>query len=387
MIQWNRSSHSEIEDSIFAIMSKLAFQHQAVNLGQGYPDFDGPSWVKEAACKAIMEKPNQYANMAGIYSLRCALAEKYSVLYGVDYNPDSEIIITNGASEALYLTLSALCKPGDEVIIFEPAYDVYAPIIRRAGATPVGVQLQPPLFSFSVNNLASSLSKRTRAILINTPHNPTGRVFNSGELTAIQKMCVQHNLIAITDEVYEHLIFEGNHISLASLDGMRERTVTISSTAKTFSMTGWKIGYILAPAEATDLMRKLHQLVCFCVAKPLQHGMAEAVQNWQRAVTPLMKKLRHNRDLLVQGLEDIGFEVFAPQGTFFLIANYAHQSNMKDNDFAVHLIKQTQGVATIPVSGFYLNPQKAPQTLLRFCFAKEEETLVEGLARLKKIMK
>lgn len=386
MVDWNPSGTVDIDDSIFAVMSRLAFQHDALNLGQGYPDFDGPVWVKEAACNAIMEKPNQYANMAGIRSLRQAVAHKHQELYGLSYHVDKEITITNGASQAIYLTLSTMCGPGDEVIIFEPAYDIYAPIIRRAGAVPVGVPLEVPSFSFSIDRLKEGLTSRTRMILINSPHNPTGRVFSLEDMQAIRGVCIKHDLLAVTDEVYEHLIFSGEHISLASLPDMRERTITISSTAKTFSMTGWKIGYVLAPPEATDLIRKLHQLVCFCVAKPLQHGMTIGVQNWRKAVVPLMEKLSENRRFLIKGLNDCGFRAIEPDGTFFLLADYKDHSSLVDTEFAVQLIKQPKGVAAIPVSVFYLEPEKAPQTYLRFCFAKEKKTLERGLERLKEIL-
>lgn len=400
-LTWKPNKPIEIEDSIFAIMSKLSQRYKAINLGQGFPDFEGPEWVKEAACEAIRTKPNQYAPMMGIHSLRQAIREKYLECYDLDFDVEQEITVTNGASQALYLVLTALIDKDDEVLIFEPAYDIYAPIIRRAGGVPVGVPLTPGSFAFSADAMHEKLGPNTRMVIVNSPHNPTGTLFSRDDLEVIREACLSHNLIAVTDEVYEHLIYEGEHIPLASLPDMKERTVTISSTAKTFSLTGWKIGYVLAPPEPSDLIRKLHQLVCFCVAKPLQHGIAHGVSNWQRAAKPLMQTLTENRNLLVRGLSEAGFKVLEPRGTFFLVADFEDLVEKRDfkglgggdskdmpldRRFAEWLIRRENGVGTIPVSSFYVDPNLAPKTFLRFCFAKQARTLELGIERLKEIL-
>ncbi|MCB1044963.1 MAG: aminotransferase class I/II-fold pyridoxal phosphate-dependent enzyme [Acidobacteria bacterium] len=382
-VDWISNRLKPYEASIFATIGKLAIEHGCVNFGQGFPDFDGPGMVKEAARSAISEALNQYAPLAGALPLRQALAQKYQQ-HGLDYDVNSEITVTNGATEAMYASIMAICNPGDEIVVFEPTYDTYNPIIEMCGGTPVPVRLHPPAFAFDPDELAQAFSKKTRAIIVNSPHNPTGRVFNRPELQIIRDLCVTHNAIAITDEVYEHLTFhEHEHIPLATLDNMRERTITISSSAKTFSLTGWKIGYALAPAEATEGIRRLHQFAAFAVATPLQMGIAHGIERIHTLLPGLVNRLARKRTTMCNRLEDMGFNVFRPQGTFFILADISPLTDMDDISFVRFLIESSVKVATIPVSVFYQDQATAPKNYIRFCFAKKTSTIDKGLMQMK----
>jgi len=384
VVQWMTPKVAPYAESIFDVMGKLCRrQPHCVNFGQGFPDFDGPELIKEAAQKAIQNGFNQYAPPLGVPALNQALAEQYLERTGLAFDPVEEITILGGATEAMYATLTGLCRPGDEVIVFAPIYDTYVPIIEMSGGTAVVVPLEEPVFRFDPTKLEAAFSAKTRAIIINTPHNPTGTVFSQEELECIRSLCLKHDVMAITDEVYEFLVFDGaQHLSIASLPGMRERTVTISSTAKTYSMTGWKIGYTLAPPEATQVIRRMHQYILFAVATPFQHAMAVGIQNRDALIPPLVADLTRNRDLLAQGLQELGFKVVMPDGSFFMLADYSGLSDKHDTEFAIELVNSPQAIGTIPVSVFYPETLQPPRHYLRFCFAKREETVREGLKRL-----
>jgi len=381
---WASDKVRSFETSIFDTISRLAIRHRCINFGQGFPDFDAPNFIKQAAIEAIRAGHNQYAPPHGTPVLRQAIAAKYATR-GLIVDPDEEITVTAGSTEAMFATLSAICNPGDEWILFEPTYDTYEPIIRLNGGTAVGVRLHSPDFAFDPQELEAAFGAKTRGIILNSPHNPTSRVFNRGELEWIRDLCVANDCLAITDEVYEHLVFGCEHISLATLSGMRDRTVTISSTAKSFSATGWKIGYAVAPPEATRAIRKLHQYVIFTVATPFQHAMARGIGAAEQILKPLLSRLSANRRRLLDALRGLGFDVLEPQGTFFMLADCRALRAMDDVDFVSHLIQSDAHVATIPVSVFYLDRDSAPKRYIRFCFAKRDETIERGLHALERL--
>lgn len=382
--------------SIFSEMSALALEHGAINLSQGFPDFAAPHLVKQAAIDAIRSDQNQYAPSPGLPELRRAIAATYARDYRLEANPLSEVTITSGATEALCATIMALVDPGDEVIVFEPAYDAYVPDILMVGATPRFLTLQPPAagqgaeghgttWSFDVAALRGAFNDRTRAIIVNTPHNPTGKVFSREELELIAALCVEHDVVAITDEVYDRLIFEGEHVPLATLPGMWERTVTINSTGKTFSTTGWKIGYALATAPLTEAVRRAHQFVTFATATPFQAAMATALDDAPRSgyYAALRTFYAERRALLVEILRDAGMGVVPPQGTYFVMADVRSSGFADDVAFCRHLTTEV-GVAAIPPSAFYSQPHAAP-LMARFCFAKELATLHAAAERLRQL--
>jgi len=386
MSSWISQKLRPYEASIFDTIGQMVRERGCVNLGQGFPDFDGPELIKEAAIKAIRDGHNQYAPLPGVPALTQALQEKYKESTGLDFDPKTEITVLAGATEAMYAALTAICEPGDEFIMFSPIYDTYVPCVQMCGGKAVTVPLEPPTFRFDPQRLRDAFNSKTRAIILNTPHNPTGTVFNLSELELIRDLCIEHNCYAITDEVYEHLVFDHHkHISLVTLEGMRERTITISSTAKTFSMTGWKIGYTIAPPEATTAIRRLHQFIAFAIATPLQHGMAAGIRNRNILLPPLMESMTRNRDRLCAGLASAGMKPYVPEGTFFVIADFSGLSPKNDVDYVVELIQSEANLATIPISVFYTDPSEAPKNYIRFCFAKQEETLELGLAQLARI--
>ena len=385
MPRWMNRKLQPYGPSIFDTIGQMVREREhVVNFGQGFPDFDGPDLIKEAAAKAIRDGHNQYAPMPGVPRLNLALQAKYLENTGIEFDPIREITIMCGATEAMYAAITALCEPGDEFIVFTPVYDNYVPIVQMAGGRAVAVPLEAPLFRFDPERLKAAFSARTRGVIINSPHNPTGTVFNRGEMELIRDLCVKYDAIALSDEVYEHILFEGNeHISIVSLEGMRDRTVTISSTAKTFSMTGWKIGYTLAPVEASEAMRRLHQYIAFTIATPFQHAMAAGIEQRHRLLPLLASQMTQKRHRICSELTRIGFKVVPPQGTFFVLADFSPFSDRHDTDFVVDLIKSEIAVATIPNSVFYLDPEEAPKNFVRFCFAKKDETLELGLSRLR----
>ena len=368
--------------SIFSAMSALAREHGAVNLSQGFPDFESPPWIRAAAERAIAADVNQYAVSHGAPRLRAALAAKAAAFYDLAYDPDREVTVTSGATEALFATFLALLNPGDEAIVFEPYYDSYVPGIEMAAGTARPVRLHAPDWHFDPAALAAAVTPRTRLILVNTPHNPTGKVFTRAELEVIADLCRQHDLIAVTDEVYEHLVFPpATHIPLATLPGMRERTVTISSTAKTFSLTGWKIGYAYAPPDLTEAIRRVHQFVVFCSAAPFQEALADAITEapGRSYYAEFLAAYTARRDFLQEVLAGAGLRPQLPQGAYFIMCDVGHLGFPDDIAFARFLTTQV-GVAVIPPSVFYATPP--PEQLARFCFAKKPETLQAAAARL-----
>jgi len=366
--------------TIFTEMTRLANERGAVNLAQGFPDFDGPDFVKEAAIDAIRAGRGQYARMSGIPEIHAALSAKYRRDYGLDYAPETEWTVTSGATEAIFAAIQGTCGPGDEVVLFEPYYDSYKPSVAMAGAVARVVTLHAPDWNFEEGAVRAAVTPRTRAILVNTPHNPTGKVFSPAELEFLAGLCRERDLVCITDEVYEHLVFEGMHVPMAALPGMRERTITISSFGKTFSLTGWKIGWAAAPPPLTAAVRAAHQFITFATATPLQHGAAAALSAGPDYYAGLREAYRVRRDYLAAELSRIGFGVRRPAGTYFLCADFTAFGFEDDVAFCRHLVDQI-GVAAIPPSFFYDRKEHA-RGFVRFAFCKKRETLEEAVARM-----
>lgn len=368
--------------TIFAEMSALAVATGSVNLGQGFPDVDGPPEVVEAAIAAIRAGDNQYPPGIGIAPLREAVAEHQARFWGLTFDPDTEVLVTAGATEAIAATLLALLEVGDEVIVFEPYYDSYAACIALAGAQRRCVTLRPPDYSFSVDALRGAVTPRTRAVLLNSPHNPTGKVFSRAELDAIAALCVEHDLVAITDEVYEHLVYDGAaHVPIATLPGMRDRTVTISSAGKTFSMTGWKTGWICARPELVAAVRTVKQFLTYVHAAPFQHAAAVGLRLPGAYFDDLASEMAEKRDLLSAGLVQAGFDVFAPSGTYFVTVDIRALGETDGLAFCRSLPERC-GVVAVPTVVFY-DDVEAGAPLVRFTFCKRREVLEEAVTRLK----
>jgi N-succinyldiaminopimelate aminotransferase len=366
--------------TIFAEMSALAVATGSLNLGQGFPDSDGPDAIKRAAIRAIEAGHNQYPPLNGISELRSAIASHQKRFYGLDFVPETDILVTAGATEAIAACLLSLCETGDEVVMFEPYYDSYAACTAMAGAQRRVVQLRAPDWSFEPEALEDAITERTRLILVNTPHNPTGKVFSQVELQVIADVCWRHNLIAVTDEVYEHLVYESPHVSLASLPGMAERTITISSAAKTFSVTGWKVGWACARPELIAAIRTAKQFLTFVNAAPFQYAIAEGLTESQDYLVEAADVLRQKRDLLAAGLGSAGFRVFPSHGTFFLTTDITPLSDEDGYTFCRELPKRC-GVVAIPSSVFY-DDKDAGRHLVRWMFSKRREVLEEAVERL-----
>lgn len=369
--------------TIFTEMTRLAIQHGAVNLGQGFPNFDGPEFVKEAAIAAIRAGHNQYCRMSGLPELNRAIAAHQRRFYGLEYDPDAEITVYSGATEAICATLQALCETGDEVVLFEPFYDSYRASVTMAGAVPKVVTLRAPDFAYRAEELEAAIGPKTRAILLNTPHNPTGKVFDRAELEHIAALCRRFDLIAITDEVYEHLVYEGAHVPLATLPGMRDRTVLISSSGKTFSFTGWKVGHTCAPPALTAAIRCAHQFVTFCTATPFQHALAQAFVADDAFFASLIAEYRARRDRLCRGLREIGLDVIVPAGAYFVMTDIRSLGWHDDVAFC-RMLPEKVGVAAIPPSSFYEHPAEG-RHLVRWAFCKTDDVLDEGLRRLQRL--
>jgi N-succinyldiaminopimelate aminotransferase len=369
--------------TIFAEMSALAVETGSVNLGQGFPDTDGPPAIAQAAADAIMRgRGNQYPPGAGVPELRQAIAAHQQRFYGLGFDPDSEVLVTAGATEAVAAALLALVEPGDEVIAFEPYYDSYAACIAMAGGIRVPVTLRPPDFRPDLDALRSAITARTRLILLNSPHNPTGSVFSRAELTGIAALACEHDLLVVTDEVYEHMVFDGEHVPIGSLPGMRERTVSISSAGKTFSFTGWKIGWVTAPAGLVAAVRTVKQFLTYVNGGPFQYAIAEGLRLPDAYFTGLSADLRAKRDLLCAGLAEAGFTVYPPAGTYFVTTDIRHLGTGDGVEFCRQLPHRA-GVVAIPSAVFY-DDAEAGRTQVRFAFCKQPEVLREALARLAK---
>jgi len=369
--------------TIFTEMTRLAVEHGAINLAQGFPDFDGPDFVKESAIAAIREGRGQYARMTGIPEIHDALSAKYRRDYGLDYASGAEFTVTSGATEAIFASIQAVCDPGDGIILFEPYYDSYKASVVMAGAVPAFVTLEAPDWCYDASTLERAVTERTRAILVNTPHNPTGKVFSRAELEGIARLCMERDLVCITDEVYEHMVYEGRHVPMATLPGMRERTITISSFGKTFSLTGWKVGWAAAPPPLSAAVRAAHQFITFATATPLQHAAACALSAGPEYYEELLAGYRERRDYLVGALSRIGFGVQPPAGTYYACAEFGRFGFDDDVAFCRHLIEDV-GVAAIPPSAFYDRPEKG-RGYVRFAFCKKMATLVAAVERLEKL--
>jgi aspartate/methionine/tyrosine aminotransferase len=369
--------------SIFSEMSRLAVQHGAVNLGQGFPDFSGPDFVKEAAKAAIEADLNQYAVGHGAPRLRRAIAATWERQTGQAIDPDHEVTVTSGATEAIFDAIQAFVGPGEELISFEPFYDSYPTSAILAGGRLVPVTLYPPDWSFDPDELRAAFTPRTRALLLNTPHNPTGKVFSRRELELVAALCQEHDVVVLTDEVYDRITFdEAVHTPLATLPGMWERTLTINSTGKTFSMTGWKIGYAIGPASLNAALRAVHQFVTFASATPFQEAMATAFETAHDRgyYTQLRAEYAHRRAILRDALHAAGLQTLPIGGSYFLMADLRGLGFPDDAAFCRFLTAEV-GVAAVPPSAFYLDPVRAP-LLARFCFAKKDETLRAAAERL-----
>ncbi len=370
--------------TIFAEMSALAAETGAVNLGQGFPDTDGPREIAQLAADAILAgRGNQYPPGPGIPELRHAIAWHQKRWYGLDYDPGREVLVTTGATEAVAAALLALVEPGDEVIALEPYYDSYAACIAMAGGVRVPVTLRPPDFRLDLDALRAAVTPRTRLILLNTPHNPTGTVLTRAELAAVAGLACSRDLLVVTDEVYEHLVFDGEHVPIASLPGMGERTVTISSAGKTFSFTGWKIGWVTASADLVTAVKTAKQFLTFVSGGPFQYAVAEALRLPDTYFTGLRDDLRRKRDLLCAGLASAGFEVYRPAGTYFVTTDIRPLGESDGVAFCREL-PQRAGVVAVPSAVLYDN-KEAGASKVRFAFCKRTEVLREALARLSRL--
>ena len=372
--------------SIFSEMSRLANEHGAVNLGQGFPDFDGPEFFKEAATEAIAAGLNQYAISHGALRLRQAIAATWRQDYGREVDPETEVTVTSGATEALFDAIQALIGPGDEAIVFEPFYDSYLPSTLLAGGTLRTVTLRPPDWSFDPDELEAAFGPATKLFLLNTPHNPTGKVFTRPELEQIAARCRDWDVVAVTDEVYDRIIFDDAvHLPLAELPGMWERTITINSTGKSFSMTGWKIGYLIAPPGLTAALRAIHQFVTFATSTPMQHASAVALELSlaNDYYDQLRREYAHRRALLADTLAACGLPTLPIAGAYFLNSDISGLGFADDVAFCRWLTSEV-GVAAVPPSAFYLDRGRAP-LLARFCFAKRDETLHAAAERLSRL--
>ncbi|MEU2714487.1 pyridoxal phosphate-dependent aminotransferase [Streptomyces sp. NPDC007205] len=376
---------AEFGTTIFAEMSALAVATGSINLGQGFPDTDGPAEVREAAVRALREgRGNQYPPGPGIPELRTAIAAHQQRRYGLSYDPDTEVLVTAGATEAIAAALLALVEPGDEVVALEPYYDSYAASIAMAGGTRVPVTLRPHDGSFrlDLDELRAAVTDRTRLLLINTPHNPTGTVLTRAELAAIAELAVERDLLVVTDEVYEHLVFDdAGHLPLASFPGMRERTVTIGSAGKTFSFTGWKVGWVTATPELVGAVRSAKQFLTYVSSGPFQYAVAEALALPDSYFEEFRRSMLARRDILAQGLTEAGFEVFVPAGTYFITTDIRPLGE-KDGFAFCRTLPQRAGVVAIPNAVFY-DDREAGAPFVRFAFCKREEVLREAAERLR----
>jgi aminotransferase len=370
-------------ESVIRGMTRLAREHDAINLAQGFPNFPTPAILKEAAAAAIDRDINQYAITWGSKRLRDALAARYAEWYGMETDPEREITVTCGATEAMAATLMAIVDPGDEVIVPEPFYENYGPDAVLCDARPVYVPLRPgePL---DLDRLAGAFTPRTRAIIVNTPGNPTGRVLTEQELAGIAELCLKHDAYAVTDEIYEHIRYEGPHIPIATLPGMRDRTITISGASKTFSVTGWRVGWIIAPPEVTDAIRKVHDFLTVGSPAPLQEAVGVALEScdadFYRA---LADQYRGRREILCRALSETGFRIAPPEGAYYVLADFTALSGLSDVEFS-HWLTREIGVTPVPGSSFY-SEKAMGRNVVRFAFCKTGELLREAAERLKKV--
>jgi aminotransferase len=375
---------AQFTESVIREMTRLAIAYNAINLAQGFPDFAAPEEIKAAAREAIARDVNQYAITWGAKSLRDAIAEKFQRTQGVSVDPEREITVCCGSTEAMMSAMMAIINPGDEVVVFEPFYENYGPDAILSGATPRFVRLRAPDWTFDPDEFARAFSSKTKALILNTPNNPTGKVFTRGEIEAIRDLCVRWNAFLITDEIYEHMLYDGaQHISPASLDGLRDRTITINALSKTYSVTGWRVGWAIAPAEITSAIRKVHDFLTVGAAAPLQEAGAVALRMPQAYYDRLAAGYLERRNRLLGILDVAGFKCFTPRGAYYIMTDISAFGDANDVEFARYLVKEI-GVAGVPGSSFYRYPADGAQQL-RFTFCKKESTLAEASRRLTRL--
>jgi aspartate/methionine/tyrosine aminotransferase len=372
---------ADLPVSVFEVMSQLAREHSAINLGQGFPDDPGPEDVRRKAAEAVVDGWNQYPSMLGIPELRQAISVHYRHWQGLELDPEREIMVTSGATEALAGALFALIKPGDEVVLFQPLYDAYLPLVKRAGGIPRFVRLEPPHWRFDEEMLAAAFSPKTKVVLLNNPLNPTGTVYGRAELELLARMCRQFDAIAVCDEVWEHVMFDGRrHVPLIALPGMRERCVKIGSAGKIFSLTGWKVGFVCAAPPVLRVLAKAHQFITFTTPPNLQAAVAYGLAKTDDYFEEMRRGLQRSRDRFAEGLAEIGFPVLDAQGTYFLNVDLKPLGRNEDDETFCRRLAVEHKVAAIPVSAFYaMDPIRS---VVRFCFAKRDQTLDGALERL-----
>jgi aminotransferase len=380
-----RSARTEgFVESVIREMTRVAIEYGAVNLAQGYPDFPAPEILKSAACEAINADFNQYPITWGTRPFRDAIAAKYYATYGLEFDPQSEITVCCGSTEGMIASLLAVTNPGDEVVVFEPYYENYSPDTLLCGAQRKFVQLRPPKWTFDPDELRRAFSTRTKAIIVNSPNNPSGHVFSRRELETIAALCQEFDALAITDEIYEHILFDGaQHISMMQVPGMRDRTIVVSSLSKTYSVTGWRVGWVLASPDLTDGIRKVHDFLTVGAATPLQQAGVVALSLPGEYYLELARAYRTRRDMMLNVLESSGFRCFHPQGAYYIMTDISGFGYANDTEFVRHLVEDV-GVAGVPGSSFFEDPRNGAQ-MVRFCFCKKYETLKEAGARLSKL--
>ncbi|HEX8557123.1 MAG TPA: aminotransferase class I/II-fold pyridoxal phosphate-dependent enzyme [Pyrinomonadaceae bacterium] len=379
---------SRFTESVIREMTREANRHGAVNLSQGFPDFPAPEELKRAAAAAINDDVNQYAVTWGAPDFRRAIADKTQWFLGLSYDPETEITVTCGSTEGMIAAMMATVDPGEEVVVFEPFYENYAPDAILSGATPRYVPLRAPDWTFDPEELRAAFNPRTKAVILCNPNNPTGKVFTREEMEFVASLCREFDALCFTDEIYEHIVYpredrEVEHISMAQLEGMKERTLVVNSMSKTYSVTGWRVGYVLAPAEVTNAVRKVHDFLTVGAAAPLQRAGAHALRMPPEYYEQLRGEYLRRRDLLLPALEEVGFRVFRPDGAYYVMADIGRFGFRDDVEFTRHLIREV-GVACVPGSSFYSRPELGARQV-RFCFCKRDETLEEAAARLRKL--
>jgi aminotransferase len=369
-------------ESVIREMTRICLKHQGVNLAQGFPDFPAPEGIKEAAIEAIRADLNQYAITWGTPNLRQAIAEKFAWYNEVAIDPEREITVCCGSTEAMISSLMAIVNPGEEVVLFEPFYENYGPDTILCGATPRFITLHEPDWHFDEKELMQTFNNKTKAIIINTPNNPTGKVFSREELQFISDLCLKWGVVAVTDEIYEHILYDGmKHISIVSLPGMRDQTITINSISKTYSLTGWRVGWAIASPSLTASIRKVHDFLTVGAPHPLQEAAAVALKMDRSYYHILSKEYQERRDFLAQSLEESGFKVYPPHGAYYIMTDVGHWGFSDDMAFALYLVEKI-GIATVPGSSFYSHPSLGA-TKIRFCFPKKMETLRQAAEKLK----
>jgi len=382
MINFSSNRALKFTESVIWEMTRICLKHRGVNLAQGFPDFPAPAGIKEAAMKAIQEDLNQYAITWGTTNLRQAIAEKFAWYNGVTLDPEKEVTVCCGSTEAMISSLMAIVNSNEEVIVFEPFYENYGPDTILCDAKPRFITLHEPHWHFDEKELTQAFNNKTKAIIINTPNNPTGKVFSQEELQFIADLCLKWGVVAITDEIYEHILYDGaKHISIASLPGMRDQTITINSISKTYSLTGWRVGWAIAPASLTASIRKVHDFLTVGAPHPLQEAAATALRINRKYYQTLAKEYQERRDFLSQVLDEAGFRIYRPLGAYYIMTDVGHFGFTDDMAFAFYLVEKF-GVATVPGSSLYSHASLGA-TKVRFCFPKKRETLEEAAGKLR----